>query len=127
MKQSQDTPNENIQNNIGNLATHYVDKFYTHLERLTQNRRISEAQSLMRNFEQEMRSEATNLPDASEIAKISAYYLKKLTGMMQLLLDADRIKEAQNLKTYCAKINERKINFEKNLQRLTNKLPKRKF
>jgi hypothetical protein len=124
--EKQSAPNENTQQNLGNLAYYYTDKLYTHLEKLTQHRRISEAKILMQEYKDGMEGHITDAPDASEVAKISAYYFKKLTNVIQSLLDADRIGEAQNLQPFLHKIDARRKTFEINLQRMAKSLP-RKF
>jgi hypothetical protein len=122
--QEQGYPSPQTQANIGGLAVHYVDEVYTRLERLTDSGRIKEAkadtETLLAYFQKLGNREKLQEPfetlRCSQSCKLAIEYLDKLFTLLDSLLEAGRIEEAQALKVYLDQINKRRERYGNSLE-----------
>lgn len=133
--QEQSLPSSQTQANIGGLAVHYVDEVYTRIERLANSGKIKEAkadnEALFAYFQKLNNREKLQEPletlRCSQSCRLAIEYLDKLFTLLDSLLEANRIEEAQALKAYLDQINKRRERYGNSLEGIAKRKGGRKI
>lgn len=120
----QSLPSPEQQANIANLAVHYLDELCTRIERLANSGQIRaakvEAENLLSCFRKlnnpEKAQEAFDTTSCSTPCRLAIEYVEKLFSLLDTLLEANRIQEAQALTVFFDQINQRRGKYEKTLE-----------